>query len=60
MSTTEFNYLEAALWLCIALGLATNAFRAGKSSDYFNVLIIAAIAFVAFGISDIIEVQTGA
>lgn len=52
------NYLEAILWLVIAAGFAVAALL-GKSGIPGR-LCIAAISFAAFGVSDVVEVQTGA
>lgn len=60
MNIAEFNYIESILWFIIALGLLIKSFKLGKSDTYFKICLIASIAFVAFGISDIIEAQTGA
>lgn len=60
MDIAEFNYIESALWFTIALGLLVQSFKLGKSDAYFKICIIASVAFVAFGVSDIIEAQTGA
>jgi len=60
MSISEFNYIESGLWFLIALGLAIKTLAKGKSDAHFKISIIATIAFVVFGVSDIIEAQTGA
>ena len=60
MNIADFNYIESILWFTIALGLLVNSFKIGKLSAYFNICIIAFVAFAIFGISDIIEAQTGA
>ena len=52
------NYLEAALWILIATGCAVAALRAGGITR--RNCAIAAVAFCFFGISDIIEADTGA
>lgn len=48
------------LWFAIALGLIINLLMKGHRDAYFTVNIIASLAFIAFGISDIIEASTGA
>ena len=60
MTIAEFNYIESVLWFVIAFGLTIKALAIGKSDAYFKISIITSIAFVVFGISDIIEAQTGA
>ena len=49
------NYAEAALWFAIALYCATRAIATRRSS-----LWLLTVALLLFGISDIVEVQTGA
>ncbi len=60
MDIAEFNYIESVLWFIIAMGLLVHSFKLGKSDAYFKICLIASVAFVAFGVSDIIEAQTGA
>jgi len=51
------NYVEAALWGVIGLIFLVHAIatkRSGRASA------IAALAFVLFGVSDIVEAETGA
>ncbi|MEI8645395.1 hypothetical protein P4S60_07230 [Pseudoalteromonas sp. Hal040] len=60
MDIAEFNYAESLFWFIIALCLLVHAFKLGKSDANFRTSLIASIAFVAFGVSDIIEAQTGA
>ncbi|NES83824.1 MAG: hypothetical protein F6K10_21760, partial [Moorea sp. SIO2B7] len=53
------NYLEAGIWGIFALVFAVNGVKAtniGQKRRGF----IAAIVFLLFGLSDIVEVQTGA
>ena len=53
-----FNYGEAGLWFIVAIVLFT---RAGLMDVHPRGLgRIAAVAFFCFGISDLIEAQTGA
>ena len=52
------NYIEAGLWSCIGVGFAVAAVRQGGIAR--KRCWIAAIAFVLFGISDLVEAQTGA
>ncbi len=51
------NYVEAALW--IAIGLTFVVFAVQRRSESFAPGL-AAVVFVAFGFSDIVEVRTGA
>ena len=60
MSLALFNYIESGLWFLFALIMLINAFRFGKSHSLYRVTLIAAITFFLFGISDVIEAQTGA
>ena len=52
------NYIEAALWSSIGIGFAIAAFR--QSGVARKRCWIAAINFVVFGMSDLVEAQTGA
>lgn len=52
------NYLEAALWIAVALAFTIVALR--RRSPVRQHCFVAAVTFAAFGISDIVEVQTGA
>lgn len=52
------NYIEAGLWICIGFGFAIAAFR--HSGTARRQCAIAAITFVLFGISDLVESTTGA
>ena len=52
------NYLEAGLWCLIGLGFVACALRSkGRESRR---CVLAAVAFLLFGASDLVEVQTGA
>ena len=54
----QYNAIEAALWAIFALGFAIEAIRtldpARKWASVF------AVAFLAFGLSDLVEMSTGA
>jgi hypothetical protein len=52
------NYIEAAFWAVVAVGFAVAAVR--KSGEIRRECWIAAMTFLLFGISDVVEVQTGA
>ena len=52
------NYIEAGLWTCIGVGFALAAFR--QSGLVRRQCWIAAISFILFGISDLVESTTGA
>ncbi len=60
MSLALFNYLESVLWFLISVSLFTAAIRVGRKGAGFRVLLVAGVAFLAFGVSDIIEAHTGA
>lgn len=52
------DYLEAGLWSLIALGFVAYALRSkGREARR---CVLAAVAFLLFGASDLVEVQTGA
>jgi hypothetical protein len=52
------NYIEAALW--IVIGLVFAGFAARRSNRRRMRCLIASATFLLFGVSDIIEVRTGA
>ena len=60
MSVTAFNYIEAILWFTIGCMLFINARFIERYLHYRKIMYMASIFFILFGISDIIEVQTGA
>jgi hypothetical protein len=53
----QFNLLEGIFWLLIAMGLLVTSFRKTHLRKH---LLAAAILFVLFGISDFVEIRTGA
>lgn len=60
MDIATFNYFEAGLWFGIGGVLSLAAFIRRKRTPNLNVIVVASIAFMAFGVSDLIEAQTGA
>ncbi len=52
------NYIEAFIWFCFAIGFAVNAVK--TSGKIRTNRLIATLVFFLFGLSDIVEVQTGA
>ena len=54
----SFNYCEAGLWFVIALVLFVRSRR--QAAEVRKLGAIGAVAFFFFGISDLIEAQTGA
>jgi hypothetical protein len=58
MVQTTFNTVEAIVWFAIAIGLAWRSLSAAGRTK--NIGITAAVAFAAFGVSDLVEIQTGA
>jgi len=60
MSLALFNYLESILWFAFALVLALQAYRQPGSQPWRPVALVAAMACVLFGVSDVIEAHTGA
>jgi hypothetical protein len=57
-SHTVYNYIEVGLWTVYAGVLSVAAWRAQGRQR--KVLVMAAVAFLAFAASDAIEVHTGA
>lgn len=53
----RFNLVEGTLWVLIAVIFAN---RARRKTEFRNLQIAASVAFLAFGISDFIEMRTGA
>lgn len=56
--TKHGNLIEAGLWFVVSLVLAVQTIRTGGKQRRW--LAILAAAFLVFGISDLIESQTGA
>ncbi len=52
-----FNFLEAILWLSVAAGFALAFYRRRGNP---NLTLAAGLLFLAFGISDFVEMRTGA
>jgi hypothetical protein len=52
------NLLEAVLWFSVAIALLAAAWRGPASRR--KILMILSVAFAVFGISDLIEIRTGA
>jgi len=52
------NYAEAAFWILVATVFGVLAFRGGHARR--SRCAFATVAFLLFGLSDIVEVQTGA
>ena len=52
------NHLEAAFWVIVALGFFVGAFR--QEGQVRRRCWIAAITFLLFGVSDVVEAETGA
>jgi hypothetical protein len=53
---TIYNIVEIGLWTIIGLGFVLHAVH---HADYRRLALCTGIAFVLFGISDAIELQTG-
>ncbi len=60
MSLATFNYIESGLWFVFALIMQFHVYRVGTEHKLFKVTCMASLAFLLFGISDVIEAQTGA
>lgn len=54
---SEANHIEAALWLAIGAGFIAHAVL---KAAFRKECLRAAITFIAFGFSDIVEARTGA
>jgi hypothetical protein len=52
------NLAEAGLWISLAIGVAIKALLRPPSSRFSA--IIATVTLLAFGISDVVEMRTGA
>ena len=52
------NYIEAALWG--AIGLVLLAYATLRASDGRKIAAVAGGVFLVFGLSDVVEVHTGA
>ena len=60
MTIETFNHLEAVLWFAIGVGMLLTAFVKRSDGNLLKLFLIAAIAFMLFGVSDLIEAKTGA
>ena len=54
----QYNAIEAVLWTVFALGFAIEALRRHEAARFWAAVM--AVAFLAFGFSDYIEMSTGA
>jgi hypothetical protein len=52
------NYIEAAFWTTVAIGFALAASR--RAGLARRECLIAAVTFLLFGLSDVVEAHTGA
>ncbi|MDJ0555509.1 MAG: hypothetical protein QNJ68_13910 [Microcoleaceae cyanobacterium MO_207.B10] len=55
---TKGNYIEAVIWFIFAGAFAASAVKNNRLVRLYR--IIATLTFLLFGLSDIVEVQTGA
>jgi H+/Cl- antiporter ClcA len=53
-----FNYIEAAFWIVMGLILGVTALLA--KPPYRRLSLLASVVLVCFGLSDVVEAQTGA
>ena len=60
MTIASFNYIEAILWFVIAGAIFGMAWFDSSYSIYKRVMVLASLFFFAFGVSDVIEANTGA
>lgn len=58
MDVATFNQVEAGLWFCLGAVLALSTRR--TQAALRKTVWVAAVAFLIFGISDLIEARTGA
>ena len=54
----QYNAVEAVLWTTFALGFAVEGMRRQEAARFWATVM--AVAFLAFGFSDYIEMSTGA
>ncbi len=52
------NYVEAGLWVAIGIAFAVHFFIGKDRSN--KISLVAFVTFIAFGLSDVVEVSTGA
>jgi hypothetical protein len=58
MDLSTANLIEAAIWFAISCALGVKAFHAEK--ELRKVYVLLGSAFLAFGISDLVESRSGA
>jgi cytochrome bd-type quinol oxidase subunit 2 len=56
LGSQVFNALESGLWLVMAVGCGLGSVRC--ADRYRRTLLVAAAVFLAFGVSDVLEIQT--
>ncbi len=56
--TVTGNRIEAVLWFLFGAGFLFRAFR--TAGGHRRLAVVLALAFLAFGISDLVEARTGA
>ncbi len=56
--TVRGNQIEAVLWFFFSAGFLVRVFR--TSGSHRRLAVVLVLAFLAFGISDLIEARTGA
>ena len=60
MTVSILNYIESILWFSISMLLVLIACFNKEQAPYKKVMLVTSSFFLAFGVSDIIEAQTGA
>ena len=60
MTIETFNHIEAGLWFSIGLGMLITAVIRRRDNRWLTLLLVATVAFTLFGVSDIIEAESGA
>lgn len=60
MTIEQFNTIEAGLWFSISIALLLIWIFNRSNKSYGLITVVSSIAFIAFGVSDLIEAKTGA
>jgi hypothetical protein len=60
MNISQFNYIESGLWFALSIALMARLFKEGSHSRFCKLLVLSASTFFVFGLSDVIEANTGA
>jgi len=55
---SKFNFWEGVFWILIAIWFFIDVFRSSKQKQWFHGLC--GVAFLTFGVSDFVELRSGA